>query len=140
MPSVEIFIPILPKAQMRDRLTTIKGHARSYKDKKQRIREENLRELLYPRLPGHVLWPLKTPVALTMEVHFPVPKGTSKKKTEAMLSGEIRHDKKPDLDNLEKHLLDCCNGVLWVDDRQIYHVNKQKLYSMTPGWHIVVEW
>jgi len=140
MPAVEIFIPILPKAQMRDRLTTMNGHAKSYKDKKQRVREDNLRELLYPRLPDHVLWPLKTSVALSMEVHLPIPKGTSKKNVAAMLAGEIRHDKKPDLDNLEKHLLDCCNGVLWEDDKQIDRVLKRKCYSETPGWKIKVEW
>lgn len=140
MPSVELWIPILPKAQMRDRTAVVNGRAMNYKHKKQRIREENLRELLYPRLPDHVLWPLKTAVALSMEVHLPIPKGTSKKKVAAMLAGEIRHDKKPDLDNLEKHLLDCCNGVLWVDDKQIDCVLKRKSYSMTPGWHIVVEW
>lgn len=140
MPSIELFIPILPKAQMRDRSTVVNGRAMNYKHKKQRVREDNLRELLYPRLPDHILWPLSSPVALTMEVYFPVPKGTSKKKTEAMLAGEIKHDKKPDLDNIAKHLKDVGSGVIWQDDRQIWELRIKKYYSEEPGWHLYIEW
>lgn len=140
MPSIDIFIPILPKAQMRDRTAVVNGRAMNYKHKKQRTREDNLRELLYPRLPDHVLWPLKTAVTLRVAVALPIPASASKKQRQLMLEGEIRHVKKPDLDNLEKHLMDCCTGVLWEDDRQIDDKRSRKYYSDEPGWHIRLEW
>lgn len=39
---------------------------------------------------------------------------------------------KPDLDNLEKFILDCGNGVLWRDDCQIVSLSSKKFYSQNP--------
>lgn len=140
MPEVEFFIPIIPRAQKRDRIAVVGGHARSYKHKAQRVEENNLRVLIYRELPLNHLWPLKTPIKLWLAVALPIPQSTSKKQRQAMLEGEIRHVKKPDLDNLEKHLMDCCTGVLWEDDRQIDDKRSRKYYSDEPGWHIRLEW
>lgn len=39
---------------------------------------------------------------------------------------------KPDIDNLVKYYLDCANGILWPDDRQIVCLNATKYYSQNP--------
>lgn len=43
------------------------------------------------------------------------------------------HDKKPDLDNLEKAVKDALNGVAWYDDSQIAHVDAKKVWASGPG-------
>lgn len=52
---------------------------------------------------------------------------------------ETPHTKKPDLDNLEKQLLDCMTRMrFWEDDRQVYMVAKKKIYSPSPRWEVTV--
>lgn len=140
MPSVEIFIPIVPKAQKRDRITTIGGHARSYKSKEQRTEEDNLRSLIYRELPTHVLWPIKTAIRLFVGVGLPIPASTTKSARKRILEGEEMHVKKPDVDNLAKHVKDVGSGVIWQDDRQIWELRVKKYYSEEPGWHISIWW
>lgn len=38
------------------------------------------------------------------------------------------HLVKPDIDNLEKFVLDCLNGVVWADDKQIVSTVSDKIY------------
>lgn len=50
------------------------------------------------------------------------------------------HMKKPDLDNLLKGFWDALNGVLFVDDNQIFEVGKvKKVYSESPGIQFSIE-
>ena len=80
--------------------------------------------------------PLEVPLKLQAEFHMPIPKSTSKKKTEMMLSHAICHTKKPDLDNLIKFVKDCCNGEIWKDDSQVCSIQADKYYSHTPKTRI----
>lgn len=70
--------------------------------------------------------------------YFAIPKSVSKKKHQAMLSGEIRPNKKPDLDNIAKVVLDSANGVLYSDDKQIVHLVVDKFYSENPRIELTV--
>ena len=66
-------------------------------------------------------------VSIKMNFYFQPPKNTSKK---MML--EICNTprlKKPDLDNLEKAILDALNGIAWHDDNQVYKIETEKLYA-----------
>lgn len=44
-----------------------------------------------------------------------------------------------DIDNLAKAVLDACNGLLWLDDRQVVDLHIQILDAPTPRTVIVVE-
>ncbi len=57
-----------------------------------------------------------------------------------MISNEIKHTLTPDADNLVKMCLDCMNGVVYVDDRQIYEIYAEKLYGEEPRTEIVIKW
>jgi Holliday junction resolvase RusA-like endonuclease len=50
------------------------------------------------------------------------------------------HMKKPDIDNLLKGFFDALNGVLFVDDNQIFEIGKvKKIYSESPGIQFSIE-
>lgn len=46
---------------------------------------------------------------------------------------------KPDIDNLEKFYLDCANGILWKDDKQIIEIYSKKIYGQIPYVQIDIE-
>ena len=46
--------------------------------------------------------------------------------------------KKKDLDNLEKHVFDCLNGLVWKDDKQIAESHARKIYSENPRTEITI--
>lgn len=67
------------------------------------------------------------------------PKGVSKKTREKMLSGEIKHMKKPDATNLQKFMEDCIKGIVIADDNQVVKISSSKKYSETPMTEIRIE-
>lgn len=58
---------------------------------------------------------------------FPIRKSWSKVKQRGMWNKE--HTIKPDLDNLEKTVLDALNGLAFKDDSQVCLVTKEKFWS-----------
>ena len=76
--------------------------------------------------------PITWPLALVFEFVMPIPKSTSKKNRDLMLTGEMKHIKTADIDNLIKFSLDCLNGLLFEDDRQVYWIQAIKRYGDNP--------
>ena len=64
------------------------------------------------------------PVEVELEFHFARPKAM-KDDPHRFLPRPAR----PDIDNLEKMVLDALNGIAYLDDAQVYHVRKWKLYA-----------
>ncbi len=83
--------------------------------------------------------PLDVPLELMMTFFMPIPNSLPKCKRNVIESNPI-HGKKPDIDNLIKHVLDAANGILFVDDRQIHSIRARKKYSNEPKTRIVVSW
>lgn len=75
------------------------------------------------------LVPISAPVKILARFFFSVPASASQKRKEMMLSGEIKHACKPDSDNLTKYILDCMNGLIFVDDSQVCEYHVVKSYS-----------
>lgn len=74
--------------------------------------------------------PLPLPVLLKIRFIMPVPKNPVR----------TWHTVKPDLDNMIKAICDALNGVVWIDDSQVYAVDAAKLYDLTnPTPRIEVE-
>ena len=81
------------------------------------------------------------PLYAVIEACFKIPKNTGKKAREKMLSGSIRHTKKPDGDNIAKAVLDALNGLAYHDDSQIFMFTVVKKYSDCPCVKIYIdEW
>jgi len=83
--------------------------------------------------------PFTGPVAMHIHVGKQVPASKSKRTRQAMLAGEIRPATKPDLDNVIKAVLDGCNGVAYLDDRQIVELTATAHYAESPGVRVVIE-
>lgn len=80
--------------------------------------------------------PLKMPLAMDIVFFMPIPKATSGIKKRQMLVGALHHDKRPDVDNLQKFILDCLNDIVIKDDSQIADIRARKVYSDKPGTSI----
>lgn len=87
------------------------------------------REAFGPALTG--------PVALRIDLLFPYVKATPKL---IQAIGEWTPlDKRPDLDNLLKALLDTMTRLaFWVDDGQIYALDVRKLRTPSPGLRLAI--
>ena len=130
---IRFTLPIIPTAQQRARHTRT---GRAYKSTDQEANERTFEAMLMPYVPEK---PLSGPVKVLFTAYMPIPASTTKRAREAMQREETPHTKKPDLDNLEKQLLDCMTRMrFWEDDRQVYMVAKKKIYSPSPRWEVAV--
>lgn len=120
MQKITLVINDPPVAQPRPRITRW-GNFDPAKDKKNWARLQ-----VVDSCPEH---PLECPIELNIIFNMDIPKTTSKKKRVMMLSNELKHVKRPDLDNLLKFTLDTLNCLLYKDDSQIHKINVFKQYS-----------
>lgn len=75
---------------------------------------------------------LQGSISANICAYMPIPKSTSKKRREDMLSGRIKPIVKPDLDNIVKAVLDSLNGVAYKDDSSVTNIISCKIYSDNP--------
>jgi len=134
-------IPLIPKAQKRARSAAVnrggKFFSVTYKDEAQELAEEKLITFLIKYRP-EILF--DGPILLGVKAYLPIPKSKPKKFKASALAGEIRPTTKPDLDNLLKHLKDCCKGIFWLDDKQVvgYLPETGKYYGTPARWEIEI--
>lgn len=67
-------------------------------------------------------------ISVKITFKFSIPKSYSKAEYYEALIGEIK-PKKADIDNYIKSVLDGLNGVAFTDDRYIYHLEAEKIYT-----------
>lgn len=129
-------VPGTPMAWKRARATVRFGHASRFEDKRQTSYKADIRSYLRKQCGKPVASPC--PFTLMVQFDFPLLKGdyTSKGKLgkhgQAKLNGEELMTKKPDLDNLVKMVMDALNGVVWLDDSQVWQIVASKGYSDKP--------
>lgn len=85
---------------------------------------------------GHALF--EGAVSMRVIAHYAIPKSASKAKRSAMLGGEIRPTKKPDMDNVLKAIADGCNKVVYPDDSAIVSGSFDKFYSEKPRVEVLM--
>jgi Holliday junction resolvase RusA-like endonuclease len=87
----------------------------------------------------------KGPVRIAnMVFWFPRPKShyrTGKRSDELRPDAPQKHTSKPDIDKLERCVLDALTGIVWKDDAQVWCVGeKMKCYAReAPGLSLVIE-
>lgn len=127
----------IPTAQARARhMTTKSGLSVSYKSANQKANERTLEALLAPYAPKA---PLQGPLVLEFVAALPVGKSDSKKLREAKLTGLVAPEKKPDLDNILKSLMDCMTRLqFWADDVQVVCLRCEKIYAEQGYWDVAL--
>ncbi len=76
--------------------------------------------------------PLDGPVSIDLWLGINPPASWPNKKAMAALAGQTAPITKPDLDNTLKGIMDACNGIVWLDDKQVVQAIINKRYSATP--------
>lgn len=134
MKKFNITIPIAPVPKARPRFTRY-GH--TYTPDKTKNYEKAIAEYWQQATNGFQ-YDKEQPLVVNLVFGMPIPKSTSKSKTELMANGTIRPTKKPDVDNLAKAVMDGLNGVAWADDSQVVKVSIYKEYAKEPYVYIYV--
>lgn len=94
---------------------------------KKTVSYENLVKTLFIEKYGQPV--LTGYIRAEITIYYEIPKSTSKKRSEAMLRGIIKPDKKPDCDNVAKIILDSLNKIAYSDDKQITQLSVFKEYK-----------
>lgn len=121
MSMIVVYYP--PTPQKRHRTTTRGGFARNY-DPSARAKKQFVAKLKCQDKPSRQ--------ALSVQIVFYIERPKSHLTTKGKLRKGVNslHISKPDLDNLAKFVLDACNGILWVDDSQIWCLALEKVYTV----------
>lgn len=124
-----------PKGKGRPRFNTKTGHAITPKDT---VSYENLVKLEWQTAYGTESFPKEAMLDMRIKAYYRIPKSASKKKRAAMLAGEIRPTKKPDMDNVVKIIADSLNNLAYYDDTQIVDCQCRKFYSENPRVEVTI--
>ena len=123
-------VPGKVQAKQRPRFNVKNGRAYT---PQQTVNYENYVKVCYMDYMNQFGWePLKGPIKAEIEVFMQIPKSDSKKMKEAKISGKIRPQVKPDVDNLCKTILDALNGLAYDDDKQVVECTVKKYYGEEP--------
>ena len=82
--------------------------------------------------------PMTGPVYMALTIRVTPPKSTSATKRRKMLAGEIWPTTKPDKTNVTKAIEDACNGIVYLDDKQIIDGPQTKIYAETAGVDVII--
>ena len=83
--------------------------------------------------------PLTKPIALRLLFKIKRPKSHYNSKGELKPTASFLPDKRPDLDNYIKFVLDALNGILYKDDAQIVIIFAKKKYADHSGIEIRIK-
>lgn len=125
-----------PKGKGRPRFRRVGNFVSTYTDSKTRDYESKIADRA--RIAMGETPPLLSPVSVSMYFRLPVPTSTPKKRVASLLGGLVRPTKKPDLDNLDKAVLDALNGIVYKDDSQVVTIHSKKVYSTHAGVDICI--
>lgn len=130
---IRITVPGQPQGKGRARVCLRGGYARAYTPDSTAA-YENLIKLAYGNRGMSVV-----PVELAVTAYYKIPKSFSKKKRTEALSGAVRPQTKPDIDNVVKVVCDALNKVAYNDDTQVVKIVAEKYYGETPGLIIEIK-
>ena len=133
MMQIKFTVPGEPQGKARPRFTR---DGRTYTPKKTVEYENSIRNAYLKECEGISFGTAAVKVIIVM--YYKIPKSTSKKKHEMMISGEIRPTVKVDLDNCMKVVCDALNGIAYKDDAQIVSARLSKYYSDCPRIEVTI--
>jgi Holliday junction resolvase RusA-like endonuclease len=123
-------IDIEPKAQPRPRFARIGKAVRAYHPAKVGAYKAEIRRQVIAQ--GGRLIP-EGPIGLWITFFMPRPKSHMTTKGEIKKNAPAWHTSRPDLDNLEKAVMDSLTGIIWKDDSAVCDKHVLKVYVTEPG-------
>lgn len=123
-----ICIPGKPQGKGRPRFAKRGSFVKVYTDAKTASYEDRIR--LFARQRMGACAPLDGPVVVTLSLTMLPPASWSKSKRQDAIDGKILPEVKPDLDNCAKIVMDACNGIVYLDDKQVVDLHISKRYGM----------
>lgn len=123
-----------PIAQIRMRLSSRGGKTRVYDP---RTQDKNLLKKIINK--QHDGDPYIEHPRVSFIFHMPIPASTPKKLLPLYRSGLLKHEKKPDVDNLVKLYLDCMDPIVFDGDQRVTLGPCIKLYHPKPKTIIYVD-
>lgn len=115
---ISFIVPIKPIAKERPRVTKRYGFARTYTPAKTANYEKLFRNYADQAMSKENLIPSNVPVKVSISFVFKKPKKPA-----------YHVPTKSDLDNLLKSAMDAMNGICWIDDRLIFHIDADKRFD-----------
>ena len=135
---ISVTVPGEPTGKARPRVVRAKnGRVMSYTPDKTSSYEALVRACYLAA--GGTRFEDNVSIRVTITAYFGIPKSASKKRTAAMLNGELAPTKKPDADNIAKIICDALNGIAYRDDSQVTELLVTKAYSNQPGVVLQIE-
>lgn len=131
-----LVMTIEPKPKERPRAAIIGGHARIFTPKTTEAYEKEIRAA-WIRANGDK--PEEGPLRARIYFGLPIPKSETKANKLAMVLRKVFPVKRPDLDNLDKAVLDALNGVAYKDDCQIVTMLSKKNYAEAPYVKVILD-
>lgn len=122
--SVEFLVEGMPQGKGRPRFSM--KTKRVYTPEKTVHYEKQIREA-YSKAGGK-LFPEQCYIKVTVDAYFKIPKSYTKGKRLACAHNINRPDKKPDMDNILKVVMDALNKVAYSDDSKVVEVRCNKWY------------
>jgi len=130
---IEFFAPMEPptRTEQQHRVYIRNGRPIFVRDAKLREAISQLEAAVEPYIPGE---PINEPVYVKIIWLFPYRK-TEKK---SLIGEVIPKHTRPDIDNLNKNLLDCLNEKFIKDDSLIVRLTTEKAWYETPGIYVKI--
>lgn len=136
MTEITFTVPMTPVAKARARST--RGGGKPYTPDKTRKAEAGIATYATRAMAGRR--PLTGPVELCLAFYFTPPASWSASKREKALRFMGWKISKPDIDNLQKSVMDAGNGIIWKDDNQVAVIGRiTKQYDTTARIEVTVK-
>ena len=128
-------VPGQPHGKGRPRAARRGGFITLYTDEKTRNYESLVGEHARAAMNGFAI--LATPVAVSINAFYEIPKSWSKKKKQQAMLGEIVPGKS-DIDNIAKSVLDGAQSIVMTNDRNVCRLTIRKSFSYEPRVEVFV--
>lgn len=132
---VNFTVPGEPRGKGRHRFSK-SGH--TYTDSETRAYENKI-IAYYRKAHGAFHFPESAFVSVNIVAFLPIPKNATKAQRAGMETGAILPSQKPDVDNIEKAVLDALNGIAYKDDARVCRTSCAKFYGAEPRLEITIK-
>ena len=123
-----VTIPGTPVGKGRPRFARRGAFVKTYSPEKTQNYEALVKMAAQEAMQG--IDPLQGAVKIELQLFVNPPASWSNKKAMSALAGDIYPTTKPDLDNTLKGILDACNDIVWLDDKQVVQATISKRYGI----------